>query len=291
MPSNFALQFFSVKKQQIILACAGLALVLALFFFGNTIPPAKPAAPVESATANTSNAGLDQILQEAKKGLTTLQLGYLVQLENSVVRGDVKDQQITIYKQLSSFWDDSLRHHILGAFYLGEAAKLENSEKNLNFAARLMLGHLLAQANPAMGNWLATDIKALYEQSLKINPANDSARIGIGACYLFGNISSSPMEGINMIRKVAEEKPENAYAQLMLGLGSVRSGQYDKAVERFMAVLKLQPASLEAAFNLAEVYERKGDNKNAVIWYRKVQQLVQLPEVKSELEKRIKTLE
>lgn len=246
---------------------------------------------MESATANTSNAGLDQILQEAKKGLTTLQLGYLVQLENSVVRGDVKDQQITIYKQLSSFWDDSLRHHILGAFYLGEAAKLENSEKNLNFAARLMLGHLLAQANPAMGNWLATDIKALYEQSLKINPANDSARIGIGACYLFGNISSSPMEGINMIRKVAEEKPENAYAQLMLGLGSVRSGQYDKAVERFMAVLKLQPASLEAAFNLAEVYERKGDNKNAVIWYRKVQQLVQLPEVKSELEKRIKTLE
>lgn len=47
--------------------------------------------------------------------------------------------------------------------------------------------------------------KDLFERSLTINPANDSAKIGLGACYLFGEISPTPMEGILKIREVAEK--------------------------------------------------------------------------------------
>jgi len=46
------------------------------------------------------------------------------------------------------------------------------------------------------------------------------------------------------------------YAQLMLGLGGIESGQYDKAVQRLLKVVRYDPGNLEAVLNLGEAYER-----------------------------------
>lgn len=280
-----------MKKQQLFLFGAGVALLVLLYFFGNTIPPATN-TPVANAT-NTSSGTVTtaDVLNAAKKNLTAQQSSYLAQLENSVVRGDVKDQQIRVYRQLASYWQDSLHNQEIAAYYFGESAKLENSEKNLNFAAHLLLQYVMSEENPSVQTWLATNAKDLFEQSLRINPNNDSVQVELGACYLFGNISGTPMEGILKIKQVADKNPNNMYAQLMLGLGDIKSGQYDKAIERLQTVAEKEPNNLQAVFNLAETFERKGDKANAVAWYRKVQNMINIPEAKQEIEARIKTLQ
>ena len=232
-----------------------------------------------------------QILAQAKQTLKPEQVTRLTALENAVIRGDTKNQQLAIYHQLARFWGDSMNNRILGAYYLGESAKLENSEKNLTFAARLLLDELMQGDNPSVQQWLGTETKKLFEKSLELNPKNDSARIGIGACYMFGNISDNPMQGILAIRQIAEKNPDNLYAQMMLGMGGVRSGQYDKAIERFLIVVNRQPDNLEAVFHLAETYDRKGDKANAIKWYRDAEQKIAVPEAKKEIEARIKTLQ
>ncbi|MEP6846150.1 MAG: tetratricopeptide repeat protein [Panacibacter sp.] len=279
-----------MKKQQLILASGGLILLVLLFFFGNTVPPVSAKAQEDESQPNTSEKGAAGIIDAAKKNINSFQSEKLAQLENSVVRGNVKEQQTGVYKQMAQYWEDSLQRPEIGAYYFGEAAKLENSEKNLNFAARLMLNMMMAGSNPDEVTWLATNAKDLYEQSLKINPANDSIKIELGACYLFGNISAMPMEGILKIKEVAERDTTNMYAQLMLGLGSIRSQQYDKAVERLEKVVKYEPYNIQALFNLAETYERKGDKVNAVKWYKLVENHVDLPEAKREIENRINSL-
>jgi hypothetical protein len=62
-------------------------------------------------------------------------------------------------------------------------------------------------------------------------------------------------------------------------------------VERLTVVAQKEPGNLQAVFNLAETFERKGDKRNAVIWYRKVEDMVNIPEAKQEIEARIKTLQ
>ena len=94
--------------------------------------------------------------------------------------------------------------------------------------------------------WKALQAKDLFERSLKINPDNDSSKVGLGACYIFGNISATPMEGILKIREVVEKDSTNIYAQMMLGNGSLISGQYDKAITRLQTVDRLQPDNVEA---------------------------------------------
>jgi tetratricopeptide (TPR) repeat protein len=281
-----------VQKQQWILISAAIVLLAGLYFFGNTVNPDKPAA-VASATSTeaASNLSTQDVLAKSKQNLNAAQLQKLTQLENSVVRGDVHNQQLHVYHQLSSYWMDSLQNEQIGAYYAGEAAKLENSEKSLTFAAHLLLDDMMSTSDAAMQHWLATQTKELFEIALKLNPQNDSSKIGLGACYMFGNISDNPMQGILAIKEIADKNPDNLYAQMMLGLGGIQSGQYDKAIERFLNVIKKQPDNIEAILNLAQVYDRQNDKANAVKWYKEALNYIQVPEARNEIEARIKSLQ
>jgi tetratricopeptide (TPR) repeat protein len=277
-----------VKKQQFLLVSVALTAFVLLYFFGKTIPPPKVLpASVSTQTTDHQHIKFEDILSQAKEKISPSQNERLLKLENSVVRGDVKEQQLHVYHQLARFWADSAHIFEPYAYYTGEAAKLENSEKSLTFAARLFLDNLMTEGQPAMQNWLGSNAKVLFEKALAINPSNDSSRIGLGACYLFGNISDNPMEGILPVREIAQKNPGNLYAQMILGLGGKKSGQFDKAIERFNIVVQKQPDNVEALFNLAECYEEKGDKANAVKWYEAVRRLVKVPEAKKELDKRI----
>lgn len=268
-----------------------LILFILLYFFGQTIPPAKPVQQkMNSQSTDRQSIKFDDLLLKAKQKISPEQAQRLLKLENAVTRGDVKEQQIHVYHQLARFWADSAHIFEPYAYYTAEAAKLENSEKSLTFAARLFLDNLITEGQPAMQHWLASNAKVLLEKALVINPANDSTKIGIGACYLFGNISDNPMQGILPVREIAQKDPGNVYAQMILGLGGKRSGQFDKAIERFLLVVQKQPDNVEAVFNLAECYEEKGDKANAVKWYEAVKKLVKVPEAQKELDKRITEL-
>ncbi|HEY0677996.1 MAG TPA: tetratricopeptide repeat protein [Chitinophagaceae bacterium] len=278
-----------MKKQHWILAGSGLIALLLLFFFGQTVPPKKTLATTDSASHR--HISTNDILEASKKRLNAEQQSYINRLESAVVRGDVKDQQVKVYYQLAGFWKDSVQAFLPAAYYTGEAAKLENLEKNLTFAAHLYLDNIRVQADPELKDWMAEQAKGLLEQALKLNPSNDSLKVSLGSCYIYGSgHGGNPMEGIMMIREVAERDPHNVYAQMMLGIGGAMTGQFDKAIERFRNVLEHQPRNLEARLNLAEVYERKGDKTSAIEWYEKSKALIENPDIVSEIEKRIQEL-
>ena len=141
-----------------------------------------------------------------------------------------------------------------------------------------------------MQHWLAENAKVLFEKAIAINPANDSSKIGLGACYIFGNISDNPMQGIIPVRQIVQKDPGNIFAQMVLGLGGKKSGQYDKAIGRFSVIVQKQPGNIEAVFNLAECYDLLGDKTNAIKWYETAKRLVKVPEAQKELDKRITEL-
>jgi len=245
--------------------------------------------PAQQANQQKS-ISFNDILASARQKISKEQNDRLIAIENAVTRGDVKDQKIRIYHQLAGFWKDSAAIFEPYAYYTGEAAKLENSEKSLNFAARLFVDNLLAASDPTMQNWLATNGKDLYDRSLAINPNNDSAKIAISEFYMFGNISDNPMQGILTVREIAQKNPDNLYAHWILGLGGKKSGQYDKAIEHFTRIIEKHPTDVEVVFQLAESNELKGDKAAAVKWYELSKKLVDNAGIKAELDKRIQNL-
>lgn len=282
-----------MKRQQWMLVGGGVAFIIIILAFGNFIPP-KSVTNMPTAMANQQSAPTlttQDVIAAAKAKLSPEQQERITVLENNVVRGNVHQQQIKSYQQLSTFWTDSMHYPQLGTYYLGEAAKLENSEKNLTFAARKLLSYVIVEQSRPMQSWLATDAKELFEAALKLNPANDSAQVGLGGCYMFGNISNNPMQEILKVREIAEKNPDNLYAQMMLGLGGMQSGQYENAIKRFHMVINKQPDNMEAMLNLADAYDRIQDKKNAIKWYKTVANKIPQAQAKAELEKHINELE
>jgi tetratricopeptide (TPR) repeat protein len=288
-----------MKRQQVLLAGTGVILLLVLYFFGQTVPPSKkPAAAVgESGPATAPGSGsvdFEDILRVAHSHLNPSQLSYVSRLENSVVRGDVKKQQLNEYRQLAIFWGDSVREGFLPyAYYSAVAAKLENSEKSLTFAAQLFLKNLRGQDNPALKSWMATQAKELFEKALELNPGNDSSKVGLGASYIFGSSSGNPqetMQGIQRVLEVARRDSTNMYAQFMLALGGVESGQFDKAIERLRTVVRNQPTNIEAVLLLAQVYQQTGDKADAIAAYESARKLADNPEMIKEIDRLIKSL-
>lgn len=283
-------------KKKLLFPAGGVLVLFVLVFFSGCSSENNKSVTNTNSDAGSAPASrvitTDTLLAQARKTLTTTQLAYITPLEARVAAGGVKEEQMTAYRQLAHFWGDSVHVHVLELYYHAQVAKLENSEKSITFAARLLLDELMAEEeSPAIQQWLGLQTKALFEEALKLNPSNDSLTVGLGACYMFGNISDNPMEGILKVREVAQKNPDNLYAQMILGLGGMKSGQFDKAIERFTTIVNKQPENLEALFHLAEAYERKGDKANAVIWYKKIQKIVPVPGAKKEIAERIKTLE
>jgi tetratricopeptide (TPR) repeat protein len=287
-----------MKRQQIWVAGTGVLILLVLYFFGNTVPPhKKPDAAAGSASAAPGNKsiGLQDILSELEAHLTPAQLSYVNRLRQSVVRGDVAAQQLNADRQLARFWKDSVTDgFLLYAYYTGEAAKLENSEKSLSFAARKFLDGLQMQEDARLKGWMATEAKELFEKALSINGADDSAKVGLGASYIFGADAGDPtevMQGIQQILEVVRRDSTNMYAQFMLGVGGIESGQYDKAIERLTTVVRREPANVEALLLLAEADQRKGDKAAAVQNYQAAKKLVGNPEMVQAIDQQIKTLQ
>lgn len=280
-----------MKKPQWITAGVALAMVVCAYattvnhIFGNSVKEIKGVPSTEGSLVT-----IDTILHHAKENLSTSQSSHLSFLENSITRGDVVAQKIHVYHQLARFWSDSAKVFEPYSWYIAEAARLENSENSLTFAAHLFLENLKREENIALKKWKALQAKDLFERSLKINSSSDSSEIGLGIIYLYGGIGT-PMEGIQKIRKVADENPGNVYAQMSLGHASVISGQFDKAAERFENVLRLQPNNLEAILSFADMYEQSRDKIKAISWYKKSLPLIGISNLKEEVERRIQELE
>jgi tetratricopeptide (TPR) repeat protein len=248
-------------------------------------------ATASNQTTENQVVTTESILNTAKLALSENQKIALLSIENQLTKASNTKDSLKSFKALSQFWADSAQKLAPYLYFTYSAALLENSEKSLTFAAQLLVDRLTTMdAPPEIQNWMAVNAKVLLDKALVMNPNNDSAIINLGACYLLGNISDNPMAGILKVKEVVDKNPQNAYGQFILGLGGKKSGQYPKAIERFLAVLKLEPGNWDAMMNLAECYELNNQKELAIEWYLKVKTLVNIPEFVKILDQRINEL-
>jgi tetratricopeptide (TPR) repeat protein len=281
-------------KKQFILAGTGILLVAFLVIFGRTTEP-KKLTPNKLPGNETIDFNIDNFISAAKQKLTPTQVLYLTELENSVKRGDVQSQQITAYNNLASFWKDSARLFEPYAFWISKAAKLDNSEKKLTFAAQLFLDNLRGEHDLAKLNWEKAEAISLFEKAIEVNPENDDLRIGLGSCYVFsaagnGGNPQETMKGIQELLSVVRKDSNNMKAQMVLGVGGYVSGQYDKAIERLQKVIAHEPNNIEAIAFLADTYAAKGDKDEAIKWYNISKRMVNNPAYSKQVDERIRSL-
>jgi tetratricopeptide (TPR) repeat protein len=288
-----------LKSIHYIAIAAALILGTVLFFGGKTVAPKKE-KPTAGPMAGGGTAGerqaagldipepanFDSLLTAAKKKLSPAAQSEINRQENTITRGDVKEQQILAYETLGKLWQQN-KNRAIAAYYFAQSGKLENSQKKLNFAAHLISEELHDERDPHVRQWMAELAIGCYQQLIEQDPTNDTTRIDLAAIYIGG--TGETMKGIEQLLTIVRQDSTNVPANIILGKMAVESGQLDKAILRGQTVLRVEKDNVEAHLFLAEAFKRKGEIAKAKELFNEAKKIMDSPAFSKDLDEYMKT--
>lgn len=261
-------------RKQILVIFAALAVTVILYCLPQNIP-------TEGAKKNESADPFNGILAQAKGQLKPEELASIKQVEAGLLK---EDGNLLLLDSLGKMWDLAL-FPVVSAHYFEEIAKRKPEEKNWLNTAYRYFDAFKGSRDSLMRSMMVEKAIASYQKVLEINPANLNAKTDLGVCYAEG--TAEPMKGILMLREVVEKDPNHANAQFNLGVLSVRSGQLDKAVERFEKVLAISPERVEARYLLGRTLIQVGQDQKGVEQLKQIEKYTSDPQVLEEVNKLI----
>lgn len=125
---------------------------------------------------------------------------------------------------------------------------------------------------------MAEKARYFLNQVLEAEPDDLEAKTNIAMTYLS---SSSPMQGIMMLREVLAKDPKNELALFNMGMLSIQSGQFDRAIERLEQLVEINPKHTQGQLLLGVAYMNKGEKDKARAQFEKVKELDKDPAVQS----------
>src|SRR5690606_1545593 len=210
--------------------------------------------------------------------------------EISDIESKLKDvsgaEKLDLLQQLAQKWDDVNESAPLGFIY-EEMAKIDPQ-----FAYWLNAGDAYRSAYTNLRDTVTA--KALnsyainaYEKALEIDGSNLDAKTGLGSAFVSG--TNNPMAGIALLQEVVKADPDHIGANKSLGLFSMQSRQFDRAIDRFKTVVARQPDA-ESYFYLATSYENIGLNREAIAAFEKSRDLAADPTLTQFINRKIDEL-
>nr|WP_294899938.1 tetratricopeptide repeat protein [uncultured Pedobacter sp.] len=283
-----------IKPKQYI--AIGLVAILMVFLYSLDIKglvkkdaeSEKPAGMQAGAMANAPAAKAvtaDAVTSVSKQMINASLAADIDKLEKQAKDADGA-KKVDLQKQIAKKWDD-VNQPAAAAFSYEEVAKAEPSYANwLITGDRFTEGYQNYSDTTVTAGLVVKAIDA-YNEALKLNPSSLDAKTGLGVAYVSG--TQSPMQGIQLLLGVVKEDPKNAKANMNLGMFSMKSGQFEKAVGRFKTVIEVKPTP-EAWFYLGTSYENLGQKSEAILAYKKSKELAADPSLTEFVDRKIKEL-
>ncbi len=174
------------------------------------------------------------------------------------------------------------------AFYADQVATRQPTEPNLLRAGDLYFEAYGFAVDDKKSADLGQKTRDFYQKALDKNPNLLLAKANMAMTYVS---TQTPMQGIMLLREVLQQDPTNEVALFNLGLLSMRSNQYDRAIERFRQILAVNPNSRKARFYLGVSLVEKGEKAEAKTVLAEVKATEKDPQILAavkELEERLK---
>jgi cytochrome c-type biogenesis protein CcmH/NrfG len=274
------------NTKQIIVVGAVVALVAVLF-----AQPIKGLVDKEKQTAAASDSkpsnevNLENISSMTKQGLDASLVKEISDIEAQVAKASGEDK-VKLLQQLANKWDDVAKP-APQAFVYEEMAKVSPKFEYWLKAGNAYRAAYTNLQDSTLAQALNQNAIHAYEAALKANSSSLDAKTGLGAAMVSG--TNNPMAGIALLREVVAADPKNLEANKTLGLFSLQSRQFDKAIARFKTVIDQKPDA-ESYFYLATGYENIGMKKEAITAFQKSKELAADPSLSQFIDRKIAEL-
>lgn len=265
-------------KNRILLLMVGVVLIAILYRLPKVVVHNEENEVVQDSTQNKGNFHTSEATPKDLKRIAGLK-SELKKPENNGKSSIFADSLAEAFRSVNQ-WDSA-------AYYLAQQAEENPSDENLIKAGE---AYFQAQGFAVDQNEvekLGSQARVYFDKVLKENPGDLDTKTRKALTYV---ASSNPMQGIVLLREVLEQDPENELALFNMGILSMQSSQWDKAVERFEKLLEVNPDNSKAHFYLAVSYMQINNDKLAREHFLKVKDLDKDPEVLANVDSYLKEL-
>jgi len=277
-----------MHKKQIVVVVAVVAIMYCLYRL-----PVKGLIKPKEATGHTNtvaakpravtNVSVDMVSAAAKMVVGPALSAQIATLEGQLKNASEGDK-LNVQKELAKKWDD-VNQPAAAAFYYQDAARKENTFSDwLTAGSRFNDAYKFTQDTLIQPFFVVSAI-ADFKNAVKLKPNDLEAKTGLGVAFVnqtsLGMTDAdggSPMQGIMLLLDVVKQDPKNWNANLSLGVFAMKSGQFQKATQRFKTIIAVRPNELEPYYYLAESYKQLGMKTEAIAAYQKCKQMNPDPE-------------
>jgi tetratricopeptide (TPR) repeat protein len=262
----------------------GIIVFISLFFI-NRKPKTESSQP-QAAGHAAQTINIDSIFSQAEAQVPADVKDRVEKIKSSLGKVSMQIQATLLDSLINIF--DSAGAQIPATYYTEKLADMEHSS-----ALWYNAGDGYYKCAEVMNTNARVPIlqhaMLCFDNSVKADSTNLSAIVGKGECIVQGG--GNPMDGIKMIEAVLQRDSNNEKAHIALGIFSIQSGQFPKAIYRFKKVLKLDPTYTEAYVYLAQASESSGDKASAISYLKKYSTFVRDSAIKGQINDYIKKLE
>jgi tetratricopeptide (TPR) repeat protein len=243
-----------MQKSFIIIIVIALATVGGLYSLPKVVVnDEKKTLEQPAKEATTGSANRDKGVKEETPQVTESHTESLTKEQQTVIdnlrgvytkasgKGKIKPAEDLINQFVKYTRYDSAAH------YADEIIKIDPSENNLMKAGGLYYEAFTYALQSDKTVKMGEKAREVYQKVLDKNPNNLLAKTNMAMTY---TATQTPMQGIMMLREVIAKEPDYEPALFSLGILSIRSNQFGKAVDRFKQILKNNPSNSKAALNL-----------------------------------------
>jgi tetratricopeptide (TPR) repeat protein len=238
-----------------------------------------------SSNSAESRYNLKNVSDIAKQSINTSLAQDIAEIE-AKVEGAEGEAKVALLQELANKWDDVAKAAPQGFIYT-EMAKITPKFDYWLKAGDAYRAAYTNLQDTTMASALNQFAIQSYEEALELDANNLSAKTGLGAALVTG--SNNPMAGIALLQEVVKTEPKNIEANRTLGLFSLQSQQYDKAIERFKTVVEMKPDA-ESYFYLATGYEKIGLRTEAIAAFQKSKEMAADPTLSQYIDRQIEAL-
>ncbi|MBI1224566.1 MAG: tetratricopeptide repeat protein [Bacteroidetes bacterium] len=248
------------KSQWTLISVA--ILLFAILYFGFDTKPSKQKAVEKQRAGAFSSTDINSMLVDAKASLSTQAAASVMALEGDVEKASPDSAKAESYKQLSSFWYQLEKPGIAG-YYAEKVAEITREEEAWSIAGTTYSLCVQREQEDKIKSFCTEHAVQALEKAASLNPSNIQHKVNLALVYTENPPKETPMKGILMLVDLNKQYPDDVLVLTQLGRLAIKTGQFDRAVQRLSRVVELEPDNKAATCLLAQAYEGMGESAKA----------------------------
>jgi tetratricopeptide (TPR) repeat protein len=239
----------------------GVFLVLILYF-GFSIKSSQSLKEEVSRALISQVMSTDALIVSSKSELDNVSLKNVELLEQRFKQVEERDDKLKILEELAGLWY-RLGNAAVSGSYAQRIAELRNDADSWSIAGTTFVLCLQTDMEPRVKEFCAARSRSAFENAISLDPEKVSHRVNLALSYVEFPPEDNPMKGVLMLRELQEKYPDNVSVLFNLGRLAMKTGQYERAVERLEQARVIDPSSKQIGCLLSKAYEGSGDIEKA----------------------------